>query len=70
MKKKLRVNKKYGEWHYLKEVDDWDASCWNYRLWGTDENGEQWFFSSVVSYQEMMDIVKSSKEEKERILNY
>lgn len=68
--KKLRVNKKYGEWFYEKEIDDWDATCYNYSLYGKDENNKEWYWSSVASYQEMLDFVKASKEVKERMLNY
>lgn len=68
--KKIRVNKQYGEWFYEKEVDDWDSSCYNYRLWGTDANGKEWFWPSVVSYQEMLVFIKATDKDKERMLNF
>lgn len=70
MKKKLRVSKIYGEWFYEKEIDDWDSSCYNYVLWGTDQNGREWFFSSVASYNEMLVFVKQPDDIKEKMLNF
>ena len=68
--KKIRVNKQYGEWFYEKEVDEWDATCYNYSLWGKDANGKEWFWSSVASYQEMLAFIKATDEDKERMLRY
>lgn len=68
--KKLKVNKKYGDWYYEKQIDLEDNKNYIYSLYGKDSKGNEWNYSVLPSYKVLFEIVKSSDEDKKRMLNY
>ena len=67
--KKVRVNSKYGEWGYNKEVDMEDSSNYMYNVFGIDNKGKEWFYQTPF-YNEILDFIKSDDKTKNRLKNY
>lgn len=62
--KKVKVNKQYGEWTYIKEVDMEDSSNYMYYFSGKDANGKEWNWSTPF-YKEMLEFIKADDKTKQ-----
>lgn len=61
--KKVRINKKYGEWFYEKETS-YDIEFPIYHFWNNE--GEEY---TTATYHQMLECVKeSTKEEREKYI--
>lgn len=69
MEKKVRVNAKYGNWVYRKEVDLEDSSNYMYYFYGTDANGKEWS-GMTPFYHEILWFIKADDNDKEVFLRY
>lgn len=67
--KKVRVNKKYGEWFYRKEIDLEDNKNYMYYFEGHDINGKYWTWSTPF-YNEILDFIKADDKTKEDYIRY
>jgi hypothetical protein len=68
MDKKVRVNAKYGNWFYRKEVDLEDSSNYMYYIYGTDSEGVEWSWSTVY-YNEILAFIKASAKDKQTFID-
>lgn len=65
--KKVRVNKKFGEWFYEKQVDFENQKNFMYYFYGKDNKGKNWNWATPF-YNEMLEFIKS--DDKETYIKY
>ncbi len=63
MEKRVRINNKYGEWFYEKEIDYEDNSNYMYYFYGKDSDHKEWSWSTPY-YHEMIEFIKADQETK------
>lgn len=62
--KRVRIDKKYGDWYYEKEVDMEDRSNYMYYFYGIDDDWQEWSWSTPY-YHEMIEFIKADKDTKQ-----
>lgn len=67
--KKVRVNRKYGEWFYEKQFDFENSKNYMYYIYGKDNKGCEWNWSTPY-YNEILDFIKSNDNEKLKYMKF